>query len=200
MKKLVRVIALVLAMVLMTGCTLFPSDSSSKDKGSVMGDYFADDPVEKDPVVDEPVIVPTLAPTTKTYRCLDLTMEVPVKMEDVSGQPDYLDFHFTLDSPDLAIFGLSETFIDYPQMEEYTTADYAELVIEIYGVNSTVMERPGKDYHYIIYTADTTSGEFTYMAGIFKNDYGFWMVQICGPTTSYDQEEFFSYMDTVKLD
>ena len=164
MKNTVRMIALVLAMVLMTGCTLLPSKDS-----------------------------------TKSYTCRDLTMDVPSKMDDVSGQADFTNFTFALDSNKLAIFGLNETFADYPFMEGYTTKDYAELLIEIYGVNSTVMERSGKDYHYIVYTADTELGEFTYMAGIFKNSKGFWMVQLCAPTENYDQQKFFSYMDTVKL-
>ncbi|MBR6594955.1 MAG: hypothetical protein IKK72_00020 [Oscillospiraceae bacterium] len=164
MKKTVRIIALVLAMVLLTGCTLFPAKES-----------------------------------TKSYSCRDLTMEISSKMKDVSGQEDFSGFTFALDSNDMAIFGLNETFAEYPVLEEYTTKDYADLLIQLYGVNSTVQERSGKDYHYLVYTADTELGEFTYMAGIFRNSNGFWMIQVCTPTDKYDQEEFFSYLDTVKL-
>ena len=164
MKKTVRIIALVLAMVLLTGCTLFPAKES-----------------------------------TKSYSCRDLTMEISSKMKDVSGQEDFSGFTFALDSNDMAIFALNETFAEYPVLEEYTTKDYADLLIQLYGVNSTVQERSGKDYHYLVYTADTELGEFTYMAGIFRNSNGFWMIQVCTPTDKYDQEEFFSYLDTVKL-
>ena len=164
MKTTIRVIALVLAMVLMTGCTLLPSKDS-----------------------------------TKSYSCRDLTMEIPSKMKDVSGQEEFSGFTFALDSNKLVIFGLNETFAEYPVMEEYSTKDYADLLIQLYGVNSTVQERSGKDYHYLVYTADTELGEFTYMAGIFRNSNGFWMIQVCTPTEKYDQEEFFSYLDTVKL-
>lgn len=164
MKTTIRVIALVLAMALLTGCTLLPSKDS-----------------------------------TKSYSCRDLTMEIPSKMKDVSGQEEFSGFTFALDSNKLVIFGLNETFSDYPALEEYTTKDYADLLIQVYGVNSTVQERSGKDYHYLVYTADTDLGEFTYMAGIFRNSNGFWMIQVCTPTEKYDQEEFFSYLDTVKL-
>ena len=164
MKKSVRIFALVLAMVLLTGCTLLPSKDS-----------------------------------TKSYSCRDLTMEVSSKMKDVSGQEGFTDFTFALDSNKMAIFGLNETFAEYPVLEEYTTEDYADLLIQLYGVNSTVQERSGKDYHYLVYTADTELGEFTYMAGIFKNSKGFWMIQVCAPTEDYNQEEFFSCLDTVKL-
>lgn len=164
MKKILRVIALVLAMAALTGCTLLPSKDS-----------------------------------TKTYTCRDLTMEVSSKMKDVSSQEDFSGFTFALDSNAVAIFGLNETFAEYPALEEYTTKDYAELVIQLYSVNGTANQRAGKDYHYIVYTADTELGEFTYMAGIFKNSKGFWMIQVCAPTEKYDQEEFFSCLDTVKL-
>lgn len=165
MKKAIRIIALVLAMVLLTGCTLLPSKDS-----------------------------------TKSYTCRDLTIEVPSKMKDVSGKEDFSGFTFALDSKNLAIFALNETFAEYPVLEEYTTKDYADLLIQLYGVNSTVQERSGKGYHYLVYTADTELGECTYMAGIFRNSNGFWMIQVCTPTEDYNQEEFFSYLDTVKLD
>ena len=136
---------------------------------------------------------------TKEYSCQDLTMSVPFGMKDVSSKSDFSDFTFALDSKKLAIFGLNETFAEYPVLEEYTTKDYADLVIELYSVNGTAAQRAGKNYHYIIYTAQTSQGEFTYMAGIFKNSTGFWMIQIAAPTADYNQEAFFSYMDTVNI-
>lgn len=164
MKKTIRIVALLLAMALLTGCTLLPSKDS-----------------------------------TKSYTCRDLTIEIPSKMKDVSGQEDFSGFTFALDSNEIAIFGLNETFAEYPDLEEYTTKDYADLLIQFYGVNSTVQERSGKDYHYLVYTADTELGEFTYMAGIFRNSNGFWMIQVCSLTTNYDQEAFLSYLDSVVL-
>ena len=65
--------------------------------------------------------------------------------------------------------------------------------------NSVVAERFSSNYHYIVYTAETTQGEFTYMAGIFKNDKGFWMVQICTPSSNYNEQTFFTYMDSVNI-
>ena len=160
MKKMIRIVSLLLALVLLTACG---------------------------------------GASTKSYTCRELTMEVPSSMRDVSGQSDFSTFTFALDSKKLAIFGLNETFAEYPVLEEYTTKDYADLVIELYSVNGTAAQRAGKNYHYIIYTAQTSQGEFTYMAGIFKNSTGFWMIQIAAPTADYNQEAFFSYMDTVNI-
>ena len=160
MKKMIRIVSLLLALVLLTACG---------------------------------------GASTKPYTCRELTMEVPSYMRDVSGQSDFSSFTFALDSTKLAIFGLNETFAEYPTLEEYSTKDYADLIVEIYGVNGTAAQRAGKNYHYIIYTAETPDGEFTYMAGIFKNATGFWMIQVCSPTKNYNQEAFFSYLDTVNV-
>ena len=139
MKKMIRIVSLLLALILLTACG---------------------------------------GASTKSYTCRELTMEVPSSMRDVSGQSDFSTFTFALDSKKLAIFGLNETFAEYPVLEEYTTKDYADLVIELYSVNGTAAQRAGKNYHYII---------------------GFWMIQIAAPTADYNQEAFFSYMDTVNI-
>jgi len=157
MKKTIRIIALLLTLVLLTGC----------------------------------------GASTKTYTHGDLSMTVPSNMKDVSGKSDFSTFTFALDSSKIAIFGLNETFADYPILENYNTEEYAELVIMSYGLNSTVVQRG--NYHYLVYTADTEMGEFTYMAGIFRNAKGFWMVQICTPTGNYNEQTFLTYMDTVSV-
>lgn len=159
MKKIIRILALLLALTVLAGC----------------------------------------GASTKSYTCNELTMTVPAYMRDVSKQSAFSDYTFALDSSSMAIFALNETFADYPLLEEYTTKDYADLVVTAYELDAATAERSGKDYHYIVYTAETTKGEFTYMAGIFRNEKGFWMVQICSPTTKYDEQAFFSYMDTVNI-
>ena len=136
---------------------------------------------------------------TKSYTCRDVTMEIPGSMRDVSNNSDYANFTFALDSRKVAIFGLNETFSEYPVLEEYDTLGYAELVISSYSLASTAQERTGKGYHYVVYTADTDMGEFTYVAGIFRNDAGFWMIQICGPSAQYNEATYLGYLDTVKL-
>jgi len=137
--------------------------------------------------------------TVKTYSCRELTMFVPEDMTDVSGQSAFSAFTFALDSANVAVFGLNETFAEYPALEEYTTKDYADLIVEIYSLNAAAAQRSGRDYHYIVYTAETGAGEFTYLAGIFRNDQGFWMIQICSPTEDYSEQTFFAYMDSVKI-
>ena len=139
------------------------------------------------------------ANATKSYTCGELTMTVPAAMRDVSGGSDYASFTFALDSAKVAIFGLNETFADYPVLEEYDTEGYAELVISGYSLDSVAEQRAGKDYHYVVYTADTDMGEFTYVAGIFRNDNGFWMIQLCTPTSNFELGTFLGYLDTVTV-
>lgn len=137
--------------------------------------------------------------STKSYTCGELTMTVPSVMRDVSSNSDYADYSFALDSNKVAIFGLNETFAQYPVLEEYDTKGYAELVISGYSLDSVATERENEDYHYLVYTADTSMGEFTYIAGIFRNENGFWMIQLCAPTAQFDKEAFLGYLDTVTL-
>lgn len=137
--------------------------------------------------------------STKTYTCGDLTMTVPSYMKDVSSQSDFSGFTFALDSSKIAVFGLNETFAEYPVLEDYDTKSYAETVISTYGLTSTAAQRSGSNYYYFVYTAETEAGEFTYMAGVYRNAKGFWMVQICAPTAKYDEQAFFSYLDSVNI-
>ena len=137
--------------------------------------------------------------SVKSFTCGNLTMNVPTIMRDVSGQADFAAFTFALDSSRLAIFGLNETFEEYPVLEDYDTLGYAELIISGNSLNAVATERAEKDYHYVVYTAETEDGEFTYVAGIFRNDTGFWMIQLCAPTTQFDQEACLGYLDSVTL-
>ena len=157
MKKMIRLLALLLALALLTGC----------------------------------------GASAKTFTCKELSIEIPSYMRDVSGQSEFSAFTFALDSSKIAVFGLNETFADYPVLEEYNTQDYAELVISSHGLSGTVSQRG--NYHYIVYAAETEAGEYTYVAGIFRNDNGFWMVQVCSLTENYNEEAFLGYLDTVTV-
>lgn len=136
--------------------------------------------------------------STKTYTCGELSITVPSNMKDVSSQSEFSSYTFTLDSTSLAIFGINETFAAYPVLADYDTESYAEFVVSTYNIAATVQDRSG-NYHYFVYTADTEQGEFTYMAGVYKTENGFWMIQVATPTSKYSQETFFSYLDSVSF-
>lgn len=133
----------------------------------------------------------------KSFTCRELTMTVPVIMKDVSDQDEFASFTFALDSSLVAIFGLNETFEEYPVLKDYDTQDYAQLIISGNSLDALVTERLNQDYHYFVYSADTEDGEYTYVVGIFENDNGFWMIQMCSPSKLMDREDCLEYLDSV---
>ena len=164
MKKFLRIVALLLATVLLTGCALIN--------------------VKKPPV---------------SFSCRDMTMNVPDGLKDVTGQSDYSSYAFALDSDDFAVLGINELFADYPKTEEYNTGTYAQMLNMVYGLNGKIGHREDNDYHYIVYTAEAEMGECTCIAGVFRSDKGFWIIQVLSTTEAYDQEESLSYLDSVKF-
>ena len=134
---------------------------------------------------------------TKEFTCKDLTMSVPGYMMDASNKSDFASYTFTLDSSKIAVFGLQETYADYPVLEEYDLKGYTELCIQGNGLDCLAIERSTSDYYYFEYTANNPDGVYKYMTGCFQSDKGYWIVQICSTLSDYDQEAFLGYLDTV---
>lgn len=136
---------------------------------------------------------------TKEFTCKNLTMTVPGYMMDASGQADFASYTFTLDSGKIAIFGLEETYADYPVLEEYDLKGYTDLCIEGNGLDCLAIERSNADYYYFEYNANNAGTVYKYMTGCFQSEAGFWIVQVCATASDYDQEAFLGYLDSVKF-
>lgn len=135
---------------------------------------------------------------TKTYTCENLTMEVPSQMKDITGQEGMEGFTFTLDSTTVAVFGLLESYEDYPALESYELKDYADAVIQVNSLTAEPVQRNG-GYYYFTYNGSGDAEDYRYIAGVFKTDTGFWMVQIAASSAKFDQEAFLGYLDTVQF-
>ena len=136
---------------------------------------------------------------TKTYTCRDLTMTVPSSMKDVSGQSDFSDYTFALDSTKLAVFALQERYDEYPILEEYDLQSYAELVIQANDLDCRPIGRSGEEYLYFTYTHQNDGNMFKYLTGVYQSEEGFWVVQIAAPITKYEEADFFEYLDSVSF-
>ena len=161
MKKIVRILALVLVLAVLAGC------SGKKE--------------------------------TVTYTSRNLSMTVPASMQDVSGQPEYSDFTFTLDSEDMAIFGMQESFLEYPVLKGYTLQSYTELIITGNGLDTAVETRKGENYLYFTFSHELQGKEYKYLTATFFSADGFWMLQLSAPGDKYDQEAMLKYMDSVEF-
>ncbi len=134
---------------------------------------------------------------TKSFTCKELTMTVPSKMRDVSTQSDFSSYTFALDSKDIAIFGLKESFSDFDG--ELTLKEYADLVIEANKLDTHAVQRATGQYYYFQYDASTDGGFYRYLGAVYEGKDGFWMVQIAASLTAYEESTFFDYLDSVRF-
>ena len=160
MKKIIRVMALALVLLMLAGCAV----------------------------------------GTKEFTCRDLTITVPGNLKDVSSRSEFAAYTFTLDSSDLAVFGLQESYAEYPVLEGYSLQEYTDLVIQANNLTCSAVKRAGGDYYYFTYDYQTEAGAYRYLTGTFQSDAGFWMVQITGPILEYNESEWFEYMDSIVVD
>ena len=136
---------------------------------------------------------------TKEYTCQNLTMTVPSSMKDVSSKSDFSGFTFALDSSKIAIFGLKETFTSLPNGADMTTQSYAEAVMKANGTQGLAINRSNEDYTYFTYEATNSDGNYKYVAGCFKGEDAFWLVQIAAKVSDFELETFMGYLDSVVL-
>ena len=138
-------------------------------------------------------------PDSREFTCQELTMDVPLLMQDVSSDSAYSSFAFALDSSKVAIFGIKEDFSIISGGEELSTMDYAKTVIEVNGHDSLAISRSNEDYVYFTFEANLEAGLFKYVAGCYKGSEAFWLVQFGGPAVNFELETYLGYLDTVKV-
>ena len=137
--------------------------------------------------------------STKEYTNGELTMTVPSYMMDASSDSTFSDYTFALDSAKIAVFGLQESYAEYPILEEYDLESYTELVLEANGLDALAKERSNANYRYFDFTADTGDGVYRYLVGCYETDEGFWTVQVCSLVTDFELETFLGYLDSVSF-
>ena len=137
--------------------------------------------------------------STKDFTFGELTITAPARMTDASDKADFQDYTFTLDSRNIAIFGLQESYEEYPVLLDYSLEEYAELVLTANERDALVKRRSSGNYHYFDYIAETGAGTYRYLVGCFETDEGFWTVQVCAKVTDFELETFLGYLDSVRF-
>lgn len=98
-------------------------------------------------------------------------------------------------SSEAVVLTLKESFTLMEGLEDYTLAEYGELIIEANGMAGSVMlqERDGLPYFTYKYTNPETKDVFDYTIVLFKSDDAFWSVQFATPESkseAYEQHIF----------
>ena len=137
---------------------------------------------------------------TEPFTCLELTMDVPKDIADVSEAEENIGFHFALESDTLFICGIRQDIIDIPNGNTLSLHDYAHQLEETYQLqDATHAQREGKDYIYFRFQVPLQDGVHQYLCGVYRSESAFWLLQMDAKNADFDEEACFDYLDSVKF-
>ena len=140
---------------------------------------------------------------TRTISSIELTMEVPEDMKDVSQNEDVLGygFNFAMENDELFICGLRQDMSDIENGRTMTLEEYTHQLIQLYGLEGRVThgERKSRGYMYLRFTIPLESGINEYLCGAYRCDGAFWLIQMNGLTKNFDEATWYEYLDSVEF-
>ena len=138
---------------------------------------------------------------TQSYTCLDLTMDIPKDITDVSEAEENIMFHFALENDYLFICGIRQDFLDIADGAAMTLDEYTHRLMELYELEDIAIhaQRDGRDYIYLRFQVPLEDGVHQYLCGVYRAPGGFWLIQMDARTADFDEERCFSYLDSVRF-
>ena len=138
---------------------------------------------------------------TQTFAHLEMTMQVPEGMQNVTVDDDMAESHivFALEKGDFLIAGVRQEISTIENGLSMTPTDYANLIVQEKGLigRATVGERKSKGYVYLRFSWPHENGINEYFCGVYKTSTAFWFLQMNGLTEGFDEGKWFSYLDSV---
>ena len=117
--------------------------------------------------------------STMPYTCLELSMDVPEDMVDVSKEPDNLAFNFALENDKLFICGIRQDFFDIENGVNLSLHDYAHQLEDMYQLQDAYhAEREGEDYIFFRFQVPLQDGVHQYLCGVYRSESTFWLLQM----------------------
>ncbi len=107
-------------------------------------------------------------------------------------ESEYEGFEACYDSANVAVMFLKEGFADYEGLEELSTEEYGELMIEYYEMEDTL--ETGDGIVFLSYKDSVDGVEYLYQAYIFKTSEAFWTVTFA--TDTADAQEYAEKIET----
>ena len=136
---------------------------------------------------------------TMEYSCRELTMKVPTNVQDVSALDENAQFNFALESDTIFICGIRQDISSFADGLTMTAEDYAHQLMEDYQMEGNVSHGQRKEYTYLRFVIPLQDGVHQYLCGTYKSSEAFWLIQMDAKTADFDEELFFSYLDSVKF-
>lgn len=136
----------------------------------------------------------------KTFRCMELSIELTGEFRDLSQDKAGTDFTFLYASDQIGIAGIREPKVSFS--EEYadlTLEGYAELTAISADVAVKLQNYRGIPYY--VYTAVLEDVEFTYVAAAFDDGFSYWLLQCYCQTSQYEtlSPQMWQYLDSVRF-
>jgi len=111
-------------------------------------------------------------PNTFSAQGMSITLTNEFKQTNAQG------FDVCYDSPKAAVFVIKERFSQLPGSEDYTLAEYGDLVMENSNLTSDALKTvDGLTYFEYDYTNPSNKQNYQYYAFIYKGGDAFWMIQ-----------------------
>ena len=129
-----------------------------------------------------------------------LTMTLPGNFQEMKDIASENNQNFVYATSTQVIMGLKEAksiFESYGL--DLTLADYADLIVTGYELNTSVEYVGGIPT--VIYTSDVSGTTFKYIAAMYESNDAFWMVQCSCELDKFDRcyEDFITYLTSVKV-
>lgn len=136
-----------------------------------------------------------LTPSPKTFSSNGLTIELTsaFKESDMEG------FLVSFESNTVLVMGIKEEF---SLVKEYAEdlESYAELVVEVNGVDSEVVKEKGLTY--FVYEATADGQDFTYIGVVYEGSDAYWLVNLVCQSSKYSnlKDTMLQYAASVKVE
>ena len=132
---------------------------------------------------------------SKAYSYDNLTMDIPINMQDYSGQAEFKDYDFVLANLTLTIIGQQDRVSGYDN-----ETDYAHALInanDLFAYPQVRIADNGSSYAYYFYESTAHGVSDTILVGCFRGTDHFWIVQLCTNTDRFNPDTLLGYLDTV---
>lgn len=136
----------------------------------------------------------------KTFRCMELSMELTGEFRDLSQDKAGTDFTFLYASDQIGIAGIREPKVSFSEdYADLTLEDYAKLTAVSADVVPNLQNYRGIPYY--VYTAVLEDVEFTYVAAAYDDGFSFWLLQCYCQSSLYEKlsPEIWQYLDSVRF-
>lgn len=132
-------------------------------------------------------------PKTFTKAGMSITLTTQFSEQEIVTQTAYYV------SRDSLATALKEEFSIVSGLEDYTLAEYTDLVLANNKFNSEVNSREGKSYLWFTYEKAVNGKDFYYLATTFKSTDAFWLIQFACATSDKEEftEKFLGWADSV---